>query len=135
VFQYAWPGAMGGQYVFWDAAEKAFVFSESREKVNGLVGSPWATDASSHPAHALPDAPSRFAIPVSPERAARELVPIAVAPAAAPRAEVVRLYRRLIQRARALYEERVEHARALRETLVALRSPAPRPRPPLGRAQ
>jgi glycogen debranching enzyme len=126
VFQYAWPGALGGQYVFWDASEKAFVFSESRQKTNGLVGSPWATDASSHPAHALPDAPSRFAIPVAPERAARELVPIAVVAAEASRAEVAGLYRGLIKGARALYEERVAHARTLRETLVTMKSPEPR---------
>ena len=36
VFQYAWPGALGGQYVFWDEKEKAFCFSESRRKVNSF---------------------------------------------------------------------------------------------------
>jgi hypothetical protein len=125
VFQYAWPGGMGGQYVFWDEKEKAFTLSESLKKRNGFIGSPWAASASSHPAHALPDAPSRFVIPVAPERAARELVPIAVAAAEAPRDDVAALYRALIRRARELYDDRVRHARELRETMTTIATPAP----------
>ncbi len=30
--QYAWPGGMGGQYVFWSDADTAFVMSESRRQ-------------------------------------------------------------------------------------------------------
>src|SRR5215212_3638623 len=49
--QYAWPASFGGQYVFWDDKEKAFVLSESRRQVNGFVGSPYTTSATNQPAH------------------------------------------------------------------------------------
>ena len=74
VFQYAWPGAFGGQYTYWDDDQHAFVLSESRAKNNAMIGSPWATTASSHPAHALPDAPNVFHIPIASARATREFV-------------------------------------------------------------
>jgi glycogen debranching enzyme len=113
--QYAWPAGLGGQYAFWSAEDRAFVLSESLRRRNALVGSPWAARASSHPAHALPDAPSTFTIPVDPARAAREMVPIAIAAGTGSRAETARAYRRLLTRARETFDARVRHAAALRE--------------------
>lgn len=113
--QYAWPAGLGGQYASWSEGDRAFVLSESLRRRNALVGSPWATRASSHPAHALPDAPSTFTIPVDPRRAAREMVPIAIAAGTGDRAETVRGYRRLLSRAREIYDARVRRAAALRE--------------------
>ena len=60
--QYAWPAGLGGQYVFWDDREKAFVLSESRGQVNGFFGSPSATWATNNPSHMLADAPSELHI-------------------------------------------------------------------------
>jgi glycogen debranching enzyme len=121
--QYAWPGGMGGQYAFWDDESKAFVLSESLRQRNALIGSPWAATASRHPAHALPDAPSVFTIPVDPARAAKEMVPIAIAAGTAPRDEVAASYRRLLARAAELYAERRRHADALREGPLRLATP------------
>ena len=70
---------------------------------------------SDHPAHALPDAPSTFTIPVDPARAAHELVPIAIAAGTGPRADVAASYRRLIARASEIYGARRRHADELRE--------------------
>lgn len=63
VMQYAWPGGMGGQYLYWDGENRAFILSESRGERNAIIGSPWATEASAHPAHRLAEAPSTFTIP------------------------------------------------------------------------
>ncbi len=115
VFQYAWPGAFGGQYTYWDDNHKAFVLSESRAKNNAMIGSPWATTASSHPAHALPDAPNTFFIPVDSARATHEFVPIAIVGGTLPRDTVLALYRRMISGAQDLYRER----RAYDSTLLA----------------
>ncbi len=62
VFQYAWPGAFGGQYTVWNDDEKAFILSESLRERNGVIGSPWAGAASSHPPTPSPTHPtlSRF---------------------------------------------------------------------------
>ena len=125
VFQYAWPAAFGGQYTFWDDNLKAFVLSESRRQHNAVIGSPWAATASSHPAHALPDAPNTFAIPVDPARAAREFVPIAVVGGTMPRDTALALYRRVIARAEALYRERRAYDSTLLAETVALETPDP----------
>ncbi len=123
VLQYAWPGGLGGQYAFWSEEDRAFVLSESLRRRNALVGSPWAATASSHPAHALPDAPSTFRIPVDPARAAREMVPIAIVAGTGPREVFQASYRRLLSRAAELYTARRRHAEALREDGLRLDTP------------
>lgn len=122
-FQLAWPGGFGGQYAVWDEAQRAFVLSESLQRHNAFIGSPWATIASSHPAHAVPDAPSTFTIPVDAARARREFIPIAIAAGIAPRDEVAEQYRRLLGSARALYEEKRAHVDRLLATSAHVDTP------------
>ena len=130
-FQYAWPGGMGGQYIFWNDQLKAFVLSESRRQHNAVIGSPFATSATVHPAHQLPDAPSEIRIAVGdqtpvamprPGEPAGRLVnvisrgiPIVFVGQIAPRDTVLATYRRVLASIPALYRERVAHA----ETLLA----------------
>jgi len=123
VFQYAWPGAFGGQYSFWNETEKAFVLSESRREHNAMIGSPWATTASAHPAHALPDAPNTFVIPVDSARAADEFIPIVVAAGIAPRDSIVSLYRTILDDAESLYREKSKHVSDLLERTTAIDTP------------
>jgi glycogen debranching enzyme len=123
VFQYAWPAAFGGQYTFWSEDDHAFLLSESLRQRNAYIGSPWITEASSHPAHALPDAPSVFVIPVDSTRATRELIPIAIAAAIGPRDSVRAIYRRLITRAEALYRERRTYDNTLLASTTTIDSP------------
>jgi glycogen debranching enzyme len=121
--QYAWPGAFGGQYASWDDTQKAFVLSESLRQRNGYIGSPWASGGSSHPAHALPDAPSQFTIPIDPARARREFVPIVVAAGIAPRAEVQATYRKLLTEVGSIYEDKRAFAERLRRDLLSIATP------------
>ena len=123
VFQYAWPGAFGGQYVAWNDELKAFLLSESLRQRNAFIGSPWAKDASSHPAHALPDAPSVFRIPVDAARAKREFIPIAIAAGIAPRDQVTATYRRLIGDAASLYRQKRDYLDTLRASTTSLDTP------------
>ncbi len=60
----AWPASLGGQYIAWNNAAKAFVFTESRRTVNGFLGSPNVTQASDVPAHMLSAALPQFVIGV-----------------------------------------------------------------------
>jgi hypothetical protein len=115
VLQYAWPGGLGGQYLFWDQENRAFVLSESLRTRNAVIGSSWATEGSAHPAHRLADAPAVFVIPVDPVRARDELIPIAVAGGISPRDEVLELYRGLMEGAASLAHEIHDWARELRE--------------------
>ncbi len=123
VFQYAWPASFGGQYAYWDDSEKAFILSESLRERNGIIGSPWATVASSHPAHALPDAPNTFIIPVDTVRAAREFIPIAIAAGVAPRDTVLTVYRRLLAKASAFYGEKRDHVSRLLSQTTSIDTP------------
>ena len=102
---FMWPGSLGGQYAFWDAGRRVFVLSESRETHNAVVGSPWAANSVEHPAHQLGEAPRTMVIPVDPERARREFIPIAVAAGVVPRETVFDEYARLIRDAERLYRD------------------------------
>ncbi len=123
VFQYAWPGGFGGQYARWEPSLQAFLLSESLRKRNAYIGSPWAGAASSHPAHAMPDAPSVFRIPIDAARAAREFVPIVIVAGTLPRDQLIARYRGLLERAEPLYRARVAHARRLHSDAVTIDSP------------
>ena len=139
--QLAWPGAVGGQYVFWDQDSRAFILSESQRKVNGMVGSPFTTSATNQPAHDVPDAPSQLRIAVGdsarvpmprPGEPAGRLtalhvrgIPIVLVGAVAPRDSVKAIYRRVLAEIPRLYEERVTRARTVLEQSLSLESPDP----------
>jgi len=137
--QYAWPAGMGGQYVAWDDAEKAFVLSESRRQVSAFFGSPSATWATNNPSHMLADAPSELHIAVGdqgpvamprPGEPAGRLtiiraagIPIVIVGAVAPRDTVRAIYRRVLRDAERLYAARAAHAQAVLDSTLVLHSP------------
>ncbi len=118
-----WPAGIGGQYAFYDADNRRFILSESRREYNAYIGSPFAAEGSTHPAHATPDAPSLFRVALDAERIENEFVPLVIAGGIMPRDSVDALYERLLTNARAYYDERVDHARFLREELVSVQTP------------
>jgi glycogen debranching enzyme len=115
VLQYMWPGAFGGQYMFWDAGRGAFVLSESLQRRNAVIGTSWPAQGEVHPAHRLADAPAAFVIPVDSTRAASELIPIAIAAGTQPRDTVFATWERLLANAEAFYHE----SRAWADTVLA----------------
>ena len=125
VLNYMWPGSLGGQYAYWDAERRLFVLSESLQTRNAVVGSPWATNSVEHPAHQLGEAPRTMVIPVDPERARREFIPIAVAAGTGARETVLESYRELIANAEGLYyDKRLWAGRALAST-ASVETPDP----------
>jgi glycogen debranching enzyme len=60
----AWPASLGGQYIAWSAPAKAFIFSESRRRINAFLGSPAVTKASDVPAHMLSASLPQFTMAV-----------------------------------------------------------------------
>ncbi len=141
---YAWPAALGGQYLIWEQNARAFLFSESRRTVNAFLGSPAVTQASDVPAHmfgserpqlvlGVGGATERYTAPRLGEPPGRNVnlhaayIPIVLAGGAMPRDQALALYRRLVApgAAEAEWKKRVAHARTIGETLFALRSPDP----------
>lgn len=125
VLQLMWPGALGGQYLFWDEGRRAFVLSESLRTRNAVVGSPWATEATTHPAHRLAEAPATFRIAVDAERAREEYVPVAIAAGTGPREEVFATYERLLAGAAELYAARRAWADSVLAGTTSIESPDP----------
>ena len=123
VLQFAWPAAFGGQYSLWSERDGAFILSESLRRRNAVIGSPWIRSGTSHPAHALPDAPSRFSIPVDSARARAEFIPIAIAGGVAPRDSVLYWYRGLIANARAHYQTKRDHVTRLLAQATSIDTP------------
>ncbi|NIR42744.1 MAG: hypothetical protein GWN99_02615 [Gemmatimonadetes bacterium] len=118
-----WPAGIGGQYAFWWADRNRFLLSESRREYNGYVGSPFAHEGSTHPAHAAPDAPSVFRVTVDDEVVSSRFIPIVIAGGVMPRDSLELIYERLLGDAEAYYKERLEHGRHLREDLASVQTP------------
>ncbi|MCY3745712.1 MAG: GH116 family glycosyl hydrolase [Acidobacteria bacterium] len=125
VLDFMWPASLGGQYAFWDGERRVFVLSESLTRHNAVVGSPWATNSVEHPAHQLGEAPRTMVIPVDPERARREFIPIAIAAGTVPRDTVFAHYRRLIADAERLYGETRAWADAALAATASVATPDP----------
>lgn len=137
--QLAWPAGLGGQYVFWDDAERAFVLSESRRQVNGFFGSPAATWATNNPSHMLADAASELHIAVGdqgpvamprPGEPAGRLtpvhaagIPLVMVGAIAPRDSVRAIYRRVLSHVAELYAARADHAQGVLDSTIVFDSP------------
>ncbi len=118
-----WPAGLGGQYSYWDTTLKAYVLGEGSRKNAALVGSPLSLEPPEQPAHNLPDAPTQFSIAVTPEIAARGLVPIVIASSVESLDGARATYQKLLESAEALYHESAAHYRNLRETLTSIESP------------
>ena len=125
VLNYMWPGSIGGQYAYWDAERRLFVLSESLQTRSAVVGSPWATNSVEYPAHQLGEAPRTMIIPVDPERARREFIPIAVAAGTAARDAVFDSYRQLIANAESLYYDKRAWAGDVLASTVSIETPDP----------
>ena len=138
----AWPGGLGGQYLVWSESARAFLFSESRRKVNAYLGSPAVTQASDVPAHMLSaERPQlvlgvgtegeRYVPPRLGEPPGRGInlhaayIPIVLAGGEMPRDSALALYRRLIApgAAEREWKRRAAHADSIRATQLALHSP------------
>ena len=125
VLDFMWPASLGGQYAFWDGGRRVFVLSESLERHNAVVGSPWATNSVEHPAHQLGEAPRTMVIPADPERARREFIPIAIAAGTVPRETVFARYARLIADAERLYRDTRAWADAALGATASVETPDP----------
>ncbi|MDH4347205.1 MAG: hypothetical protein OEW17_00225 [Gemmatimonadota bacterium] len=137
--QLAWPGAIGGQYVFWDDGLKAFVLSESTRQHTALVGSPFTLSATNQPSHSVPDAPNQLRIAVGdpsrvpmprPGEPAGRLttlrvsgIPIVIVGAIAHRDSVKALYRRVLDDIPGLYRSRLAAADSVLERSLWIESP------------
>ncbi|HEX9106749.1 MAG TPA: GH116 family glycosyl hydrolase, partial [Longimicrobiales bacterium] len=123
-FNLAWPGSFGGNSIYWDESRHAFrLFQGGVGHYNGWIGSPFATGGTEHPAHDAPTVPSQFTLRFDPKQTTTQYIPIIVAGGAARGDSVWAVYQRLLARVPEYWRERVAHAAALRDSLLALHSP------------
>jgi glycogen debranching enzyme len=118
-----WPAALGGQYSYWDDTLKAYVIGEGSGKNAALIGSPLGLTPPEQPAHNLPDAPSQFAIRITPEVAAQGLVPIVITASVEKLDSARQTYAALLGSPEALYRESAAHYRTLRDDMTSIESP------------
>lgn len=125
-FQLAWPGSFGGGYITWQADQKRFLLSQGGVRLyNGFVGSPFAEDGTSHPAHDAPMVPSQFTLRFDTARASAEYIPIAISGSVVSRDSAEAVYRRLLANAERYWREKVSHYDAVSSGAVRLSSPEP----------
>ena len=137
--QLAWPGAAGGQYAYWDEADRAFLLSESQRNLNAYVGSPFASSATGQTEPGASEAPLRLRIvlgasePGSSRRRLRftggctcEASRSSLSVQRRTRDSVRAIYRRVLSSIPALYTERAAHARAVLDSTMWTESPDPK---------
>ena len=139
---FAWPASLGGQYLVWDNDSRAFLFSESRRKINAFLGSPNVTQASDVPAHMLGAEQPRLVLGVgsaadryTPPRLGEPpghnvnlhvaYIPIVLAGGEMPRDSALAIYRRLTApgAAERAWHERVAHEDSIRALQFSIESP------------
>ncbi len=118
-----WPAGLGGQYNYWDNTLHAYVLGEGSRKNAALVGSPLGLEPPEQPAHNLPDAPTQFSIAITPDLAARGLVPVVIAGSVEGLDGAKKTYQALLESAETAYRESEAHYREVRENLTSLDSP------------
>ncbi len=118
-----WPAALGGQYSYWDDTLKAYVIGEGSGKSAALIGSPLGLTPPEQPAHNLPDAPSQFAIRITPEVAAKGLVPIVITASVEKLDSARKTYAALLASPETFYRESAAHYRTLRDEMTSIESP------------
>ncbi|HEX8943026.1 MAG TPA: hypothetical protein VF785_07815, partial [Gemmatimonadaceae bacterium] len=140
----AWPAGLGGQYLIWNDAARAFLMSEGSQRINAYFGSPAISQASDVLAHMLAAAPPQFVLTVGgagqqytpprlsepPGRGIDEhvaFIPIVLAGGEMSRDSALALYKSLIAPGAAEHEwkRRVAHEDSLRNTRLVLHSPDP----------
>ena len=118
-----WPAALGGQNSAWDEGASAYVAREASGKHAAFIGSPLALTPPEQPAHNLPDAPSQFTVSVTPEEAARGLIPIAIAASADGPDAAKAAYTHLLASAEPSYHDAAGHYRRVRDELTSIETP------------
>src|SRR5512132_2165418 len=118
-----WPAALGGQNSAWDDGVKAYLAGEASRKHAAYIGSPLASTPPEQPAHNLPDAPSQFTIAVTPDDAARGLIPIVIAASSGGAAAARKTYEHLLTAAEPLYRDAAAHYRRVRDDLTSVETP------------
>jgi len=121
-----WPGGLGGQFSYWDTNEKAFIISESRWKYAGLIGSPFGTEGTSTPAHAQPEAPVQFSIPVDPDSISNQFIPIVIAGSSVGIDSAKANYKNIIENIEPLYKQTFDHYKNIRENFLTAKLPDPK---------
>lgn len=124
-FNLAWPGSFGGGYITWQGGDRRFLLSQGGVALyNAFIGSPFATDGTSHPAHDAPTVPSRFILRFDTARTSTDYIPVVIAGGAMPRDSARAAYARILANADRYWREKVEHYARVREDLLQIRSPA-----------
>lgn len=123
-FNLAWPGSFGGGFITWQADERRFLLSQGGvRQYNAFIGSPFAINGTSHPAHDAPTAPSQFVLRFGAAQTTTDYIPIVFAGGAAPRDSVLATYNKLLNGAPRLWQEKVAHYRKLRGDLLSVETP------------
>ena len=116
-----WPAGLGGQYSYWDEGIPGFVIGEARGRYGAIIGSPYAKNLSSGPAHNLPDLPSRIAFQIEPKK--RYRIPIIVTSSVDGRDKAKKTYKDVLLQIDNLYNMIKRHYSDLKNEFMSINTP------------
>jgi hypothetical protein len=124
-FKPMWPASLGGQHSSWIAEEKAFAITDGTQQPTALVGSPAVTGYTEFTDHQLAAGEMLMRMHFAPDRSASLSPPLVMALSMESEANARALYRSVLDRARKLFDERVEYHRKFLERTLSFESPDP----------
>ena len=124
-FKPMWPASFGGQHSYWLPEEKAFAITDGTQQPTALVGSPACSGYTEFTDHQLAAGEMLMRMHITPDRSPYVVTPLVMALSMESEANARALYRSVLERARGLFEERVEYHRKFLERTLSLESPDP----------
>ena len=122
-FKPMWPASFGGQHSYWLPEEKAFAITDGTQQPTALVGSPASSGYTEFTDHQLAAGEMLMRMHIAPDRSPSLFTPLVMALSMESEAKARALYRSVLERARGLFEERVEYHRRFLERTLSFESP------------
>ena len=124
-FKPMWPASFGGQHSYWIAEEKALALTEGIAHSTALVGSPAVTAYSEFTDHQLGANEILLRMHADSSHTGSLLPPLVMALDMQSEAKARAAYRNTLQRARELFEQRVQYHRQFLARTLSLETPDP----------
>jgi hypothetical protein len=119
----ALPVGIGGSALEWQPDEQRFRLTQTVVRTyHGAIGSPFAAEASTASGAAF-DSPAQLVLRFDPATASTDFIPLVIVGGVEDADSAAAIYRRLLDRAREYWAERVEHNRKLQQEGLSIATP------------
>jgi hypothetical protein len=122
-FKPMWPAGLGGQYTFWIPEDHAFGLTDGTSVPTAMIGSPAVSAYTDFVDSGLINGEMELKVRATAEQARAQLIPMVMSLSVESAARAREVYRRVLGRARKLYEESVTYHREFLARTMQIETP------------